>query len=69
MSDLQSILLAAYHHAHNGGRDPIVDTVMLDKAALQAKRDELSAVEARCYVSKVQRQFLDRALALDPVWA
>ncbi len=69
MADLDAILLRAYEHKHLGGADPIIHTFGMDKASLIARRDELRAVEARCYVSLVQRQFLDRAIVAEPVFA
>ena len=66
MADLSSILLDAYAHVHNGAPDPAPRAATLTRATLQAKRDALAQVEARCYVSRVQRQFLDRVLAEMP---
>lgn len=64
MDMLTLYLSANYTHlVLNRGGD-VVERCAVDvpKAEVQAKRDALRAVEARCYWSKVGREFLDRVL-------
>jgi hypothetical protein len=72
--DLEAVLGAAYAVAVGVSIEPeaaLVDALRAEilgggvtVAAIEARRDALRAVEARCIVSKLQAAFLDRVLAV-----
>lgn len=71
MSTLPEFLELAYLYSAGIGSvtaDPAPDCAAagFDRADLQSRVDDLGAVEDRCIVSKVQRNFLQRVLAAMP---